>query len=132
MGKMLKALIVDDSQLICWGLATVLSRESCHVTTVYNGKDALAEVAGDIYDMVFLDANLPDINWLDVLAGLRKASPGAEIVIMTRDARGDNRKQAMEKGAFRFLEKPFTLGDIHVIVKEMSTACVKWRERVTL
>lgn len=129
---MLRALVVADNELICWGLERILSSQGMLVTIVDNGKDALSETQDASYNLVFLDINLPDMSGLDVLAGIRRASPTLEVVIMASDVNGDDIKQALEKGASQFLEKPFDVYKVNDIVKKMSFASLKRRERFTL
>jgi DNA-binding NtrC family response regulator len=116
MKKNRKVLIVDDSRLICWAVGKALSAASCHVTPVYNGRDALKEIVNTQYYLVFLDIYLPDMNGLAVLDEIKKAAPETIVVVMSADGSDNNKKLARKKGASHFIEKPFDLSEIRDII----------------
>ena len=113
-------LVVDDDNLICWGLEKEFAGLGLAARIVENGMDALAELRRQPYDTVFLDIRLPDSNGLDLLPEINRISPDATIVIMSGNASDTNRQRAFEGGAVKFLEKPFDLSEVHGIL--MSTS----------
>ncbi len=112
-------LVVDDNKLTCWGLEKVISSQDLLVTTVNNGSDAISEIRNTEYSSVFLDINLPDISGLEVLREIMKSSPATKVIIMTADNTEDNRKKAMEIGAFHFIGKPFSIPEIKDVLQNV-------------
>jgi DNA-binding NtrC family response regulator len=108
----MKVLIVDDNQLICFGLGRMLSRLSLFHRAVEDGANALAEVRATFYDLVFLDIRLPDANGLDLMKELRWVSPETKIVIISSDGSETNVRRALSEGALRFLHKPFDPSEV--------------------
>lgn len=105
-------LIVDDNQLVCWGLGRTLSRKKIAHHAVTDGKHALSEVLRTFYDLVFLDIHLPDANGLDLMQEIRRISPGTRVVIISSDGSENNIRRALQGGALRFLEKPWENSEI--------------------
>ena len=113
-----KVLVVDDDNLICWGLEKEFAVLGHATRVVENGADALSELRRQPYDTVFLDIRLPDSNGLDLLPEINRISPDATIIIMSGMASEANRQRAFEGGAVKFLEKPFDLSEVHAILRD--------------
>lgn len=103
----MKALIVEDNQLVSWGLGKALSRRGILHRAVENGADALKEVRSTFYDLIFLDIRLPDANGLEMLPEILRISPGTKVIVISSDGSENNIRRAMAAGAVRFMEKPF-------------------------
>lgn len=103
----MKVLIVDDNELVCLGLGGTLGRRNIVHHAVEDGKNALSEIRGTFYDLVFLDIHLPDANGLDLLLEIRRISPDTQVVILSSDGSEDNVRRALAAGALRFIEKPY-------------------------
>jgi DNA-binding response OmpR family regulator len=108
----MKVLIVDDNQLLCLGLGRTLALRNIVHHAVGDGKNALSEVRGTFYDLVFLDIHLPDANGLDLMREIRRISPETKIVILSSDGSEDNVRRALAAGALRFIEKPYEIPEV--------------------
>jgi len=113
----LKVLIVDDNELVCLGLGRTLSRRNIVHHSVEDGKNALSEVRGTFYDLVFLDIHLPDANGLDLMQEIRRISPGTKIVILSSDGAENNVRRALAAGALRFMEKPYDNSEVMEVLE---------------
>lgn len=113
----MKVLIVDDNRLLCWGMGGMLSKRNIVHRIVEDGKNALSEVRGTFYDLVFLDIHLPDANGLDLLQEIRRISPGTKVVIISSDGSENNVRRALAAGALRFMEKPFDNSEVMAVVE---------------
>jgi signal transduction histidine kinase len=108
-----RVLVVDDQDVICEVLRTLLRREGFDVETCADGKSALAKLGATAYDVVLLDKNLPDISGLEVLAQARKLRADLEIIMITGYASLDSALSALRRGAYDYLVKPFAdLGEV--------------------
>jgi CheY-like chemotaxis protein len=119
MSEKCNLLIIDDNSLTCWGLEKVISAQDLLVRTVNSGRDALAEVSGASYDVVFLDINLPDVSGFEVLRAIRIISPGTRVIMMSSDNTDDNRKVAGELGAAWFMGKPFSISEVKEVLRDI-------------
>ena len=113
----LKVLIVDDNKLLCWGMGRMLEKRNIAHQVAEDGKNALSEVRGTFYDLVFMDIHLPDANGLDLMQEIRKISPGTKIVIISSDGSENNVRRALAEGALRFMEKPFDISEVMAVVE---------------
>lgn len=117
---MKRILVVDDEELILWGLSKIilsLGDFDREIKTVDNGKDAAAEIDTCSYDMCFLDIHIPDGDGLDLMRRAKQVSPGTKVVMMTSYDLDDAVKKEIQENAYRFVPKPFNLLQIREIVQ---------------
>jgi DNA-binding response OmpR family regulator len=112
-----KVLIVDDNELVCLGLGRTLGRRNIVHHSVEDGKNALSEIRGTFYDLVFLDIHLPDANGLDLLQEIRRISPDTQVVILSSDGSENNVRRALAAGALRFMEKPYDISEVMEVLE---------------
>ncbi|MBU0968646.1 MAG: response regulator [Proteobacteria bacterium] len=117
-------LIVDDNELILFGLAKALSHESFNVTTADTGTAALEKLSSCRYDLCLLDIHLPDFNGLDLMKFIKDMCPDTKVVIMSASyfnsaTISEDLQQATSNGACRFVAKPFSLCEITEVVRTL-------------
>src|SRR5437867_810022 len=122
-GSMLHALLVDDDVNFALGLAEVVSREGFATKTANTLKEAKAEIARSVPDVLLVDLHLPDGSGLDLFKEL-EGSPGAEIILITGQATVDTAVEAMRRGASDYLVKPVDFAR----VKQVLTNVARTRE----
>lgn len=105
-------LVVDDEHLIRHFLASALRQDDTTVTAVSCGKDALDEIDRTFYNLCFLDIHLPDMNGLDIMKTVRKASPATNIVILTASEVDAEMMKSIRENANLLVAKPFDLEQI--------------------
>jgi two-component system, NtrC family, nitrogen regulation response regulator GlnG len=109
MGSMSSILIIDDEEPIAWALRRAFEREGFRVEVSATAEDGLAKARQHPPDVVFLDVRLPGMDGLTALGELKKAAPGAAIVVITAHGNLNTAVKAVEGGAFDYLAKPFEL-----------------------
>jgi len=114
-----KILVVDDNELIGWGLKKGLSSRGDSVSVMADMGRALDALATERHEIVFLDIHLPDGNGLDLLDRIRNESPETRVVVITANPTERDRDRALRSGAYRFLAKPFSISEIRGIVAEI-------------
>lgn len=116
-----KLLIVDDEQDMLNLLARTLSGElPCATATATNAYQAQALLDADSYDLILLDIRMPGMDGMEFLARVRQDHPDVTVVMMTAYGTIDVAVEAIKKGAYDFLTKPFDLDKvIHIISKAL-------------
>jgi NtrC-family two-component system response regulator AlgB len=117
----LSILIVDDEPTIRRVLSVALEAEGHQVIAVSNEKDALAEANRRYFDMALVDLRLGAESGMDLIAEFRTACPWMKSVIITAYASIDNAVEAMRRGAFDYLPKPFTHDQVVVLVRKVAS-----------
>jgi DNA-binding NtrC family response regulator len=112
-----RVLVIDDEEGIRDGLRTLLQAEGVAIETSSTVEDAVDRIAQRTFDVIFLDFNMPGANGLEVLPTLRRATPAADVVVLTGYGTVTNTVEAMRRGAFDVIEKPFTQDRILSVVR---------------
>ncbi len=102
-----RILVVDDEQLIREILADFLSMEGFWVRTAEDGAAALVELSRQHYDLVLSDLKMPNMGGLELLKSIQKHTPSVVTVIMTGFGTVETAIDAMKRGAYDYILKPF-------------------------
>ena len=122
----LRVLVVDDEALIRWSVAETLSDCGYQVVETGDASGARSAVGDGIaFDVVLLDYRLPDSDDLGLLASIRHAVPGAQVIMMTAFGKPEVVRGALELGVFRVVNKPFEMEAIAHLVAEAARACTR-------
>jgi DNA-binding NtrC family response regulator len=115
------ALVVDDEDGVRELLAEHLSAKGIPVTAVSDGAAAIEAIARQSgrFGLVFADLHLPKSDGMAVLEAARAANSSAYVVIITGYATLDSAIRAVRLGAYDYLTKPFSLGQIDVILRRI-------------
>ena len=111
-------LIVDDEQSYRQLLSLVFGDAGYNVKTAGNGREALDLLKTEAVDMIVSDVRMPDIDGIDMLRALRETMPDVGIVFMTAHASVEAAREAFKLGADDFIEKPFDVDELKLIVKK--------------
>jgi DNA-binding NtrC family response regulator len=121
-----KALIVDDEPTICRACEKILSREGYWVKVAYSGKQALALLEQEPFDILFTDLKMSEIGGMELLETLRTRFPDVVPVVLTGYATIASAVETMKLGAFDYLPKPFTPDEMAAVAKKA------WEKRQSL
>jgi two-component system nitrogen regulation response regulator GlnG len=111
-----RVLIADDEESIRMVLGTALAQAGHDVETVASGSDALAALGAGDFDVAILDIRMPDVNGLDVLERIRATDNAVIPIVVTAQNTMTNAIEAMKRGAFNYLTKPFDLDEVRTLV----------------
>ena len=105
-------LIADDEIAIRELVGEVLSGEGHEVTLAEDGKDALVKFNRTWHEIVFSDIRMPNMNGIELLTAIKKINQNTQFIVMTSHASIDNSIDALKKGAFDYILKPFENLDV--------------------
>ncbi|HEX8184301.1 MAG TPA: sigma-54 dependent transcriptional regulator, partial [Blastocatellia bacterium] len=101
-------LIVDDETSITDALGIILAELDCDVKVAGTVAEAMNLLRGSQFDLVFTDLRLPDATGIELLTYVKGETPDTEVILMTAHGSLDVTIEAIKKGAYYYLEKPFT------------------------
>jgi two-component system phosphate regulon sensor histidine kinase PhoR len=113
-----RVLVVDDEKRIRDACQTMLSMEGFEVAMAATGDEGLAKIEAEHFDIVLLDLMMPGISGFDALDRVKSLHPDTAIIVITGYATLEHTIEAMKKGAFDLLPKPFSPQDLRVVIKK--------------
>ncbi len=111
-------LIVDDEQSYRQLLKLVFEGDGYSIRTAMNGLEALEMLNSEPAEVIITDVRMPDMNGIDLLRGAREKYPDIGVVLMTAFATVETAREAFKLGADDFIQKPFDVEELKIIVKK--------------
>jgi len=111
-------LVIDDEERVREGCRKVLVRDGYNVTIAKSGDIGLSLVEQQHYDLILLDLMMPSLSGFDVLAHVKKLHPDTVIIVISGYATVENSIEAMKRGAFDFIPKPFSPEQLRVLTRK--------------
>ena len=111
-------LIVDDEQLVRWSLRERLRQDGHAISEAGTAASAVEQVAAGGVDLLLLDFRLPDGDGLAVLRRVKELAPETLVILMTAFSTVENAVEAMRLGAYHYVNKPFNLDEVALIVEK--------------
>jgi DNA-binding NtrC family response regulator len=113
-----RLLVVDDEPTICDALRAALSAEGYAVQAVESAIQAIAELERGEFDLVLADLSLPRVSGLELLDRVKKSWPGVEVIVITGQGSIATAVDAIKRGAYHYVTKPFTADEILHLVSQ--------------
>lgn len=101
-----RILVVDDEANLRHTVARVLQRAGFEVTTAASGKEGLALLSQQTFDLVFMDIRMPDMNGLETLQAITANHPKLPVILFTGQPDLNSAVSALRQGALDYLQKP--------------------------
>jgi DNA-binding response OmpR family regulator len=105
-------LVVEDEPILAQQVRRALERAGHQVETAHEGPAAVETAAGEHFDLVVLDVNLPGCNGFEVLEHLRHHAAPPRVLMLTARAELENRVRGLQAGADDYLTKPFAMEEL--------------------
>lgn len=119
----LRVLIVDNDPAHAQAMSESLDRVGAYRCTVAtSGPEGARRIAQDVFDIVITDLVMSDVDGMEILSRAKQALPGAEVVMVTGHASVPKAVEAMQLGAFNFLEKPITPVRLRTVAEKAADA----------
>jgi len=110
-------LVADDEESIRWVLATALGEAGHRVEQVEGGEAALERLTRGDIDVALVDIRMPDLDGLTLLTRLRERQVATPVIVITAQNTMNNAIEAMKRGAFEYVTKPFDIEEVQLLVE---------------
>jgi DNA-binding NtrC family response regulator len=125
-------MVIDDEESMCKFMQIMLQKEGYDVITSQSSYQALNLLKQKNYDLVIADLMMPELNGLELLSRVKSLDPDANFIVMTAYASVDTAIEALKKGAYDYLTKPFKVDEIRIAVKKALEQKRITRENISL
>lgn len=115
-----RILIADDEESMRWVLSKALRKKGFQVDLASDGGQALRQIQEQSYDLAIVDIKMPVMSGLALLEKARELRPDMLVVVMTAESSMKNAVEAMKRGAYDYITKPFDLEVIDAIIEKVS------------
>ncbi len=112
-----RILVVDDHAEMGHMLVDQLGDAGYVAECAADGREALRRVRAELPDLVITDLRMDEVDGFDVLAGVHEVDPDVPVIVMTAFGAIDTAVEAIKRGAYHYLTKPFQLGEVLVFVE---------------
>lgn len=116
-----KILVIEDEAQVRQSYDDMLEFFGYEVESVPNGREGMARITKNDYDIVVTDLNMPEMNGIDVLKYIKKKKPYIEVIVITGYATLENAIEAMKVGAYDYFAKPIDIEHVRIVLSK----CVK-------
>ena len=122
MAEGLEVLLLDDEPIVGKRLKPALGKIGCNVEVFEDPKKALERIDQKEFDIVVTDIRMDEVDGLQVLEHVRQSSERTKVIMITGYAMMAVAREAMEKGAFDFIAKPFKPDDLRQVIAKAAKA----------
>lgn len=116
-----RILVVDDEENARIGLSKLLEKEGFEVESVANGFEALNYLNRQQVNLIVTDINMPEMNGITFLKELNKSFPQSNVIMITAYGGVESYIEAMNLGAFEYINKPIKIDELKSILKKIFT-----------
>jgi DNA-binding NtrC family response regulator len=126
----LKIIIAEDEDITRKHLFFALKREGYNVVATKNGREALEQIEQEQFDVLITDIRMPEMNGIELLEKVKEKYYGIEVMVITGYGSIDSAVEAMKKGAYEYITKPFNLDELIIKVKNLHERKILKKENV--
>jgi DNA-binding NtrC family response regulator len=127
-----RVLVIDDEPVVGLSCQRILRPEGYEVVCRQDPRAGLeAALSGD-FDVILLDLKMPGLDGLEILQRVKAAGVPSEVVIVTGYSTVESAVEAMRQGAADYLSKPFSPGQLKLVLEKVSQRSVLIRENAAL
>ena len=123
-GRTLRVLVAEDNPINQKVASSMLHKIGCHADIAGNGREALERARERLYDLVFMDCQMPEMDGFEATVAIRQQETGSErvpIVAMTAHAMPSDRERCLAAGMDDYLTKPIS-------VEQLREVIARWRD----
>lgn len=127
-----KIIVAEDEDITRKHLLKALTREGYEAVGAKNGREALARIESEHFDVLITDIKMPEMNGMDLLEKVKEKHYGTEVLVITGFGSIDSAVEAMKKGAYEYITKPFNLDELIMKVKNIHERTALKRQNIAL
>jgi two-component system response regulator HydG len=117
-GPPLRILIVDNDQALAYAMEESLAKVGHPVTVATSGGEGARKIETDHFDIIITDLVMNDVDGMEILNRAKQFLPDSQVIMVTGHATISKAVEAMQLGAFNFLEKPITPNRLRATVEK--------------
>jgi len=123
-------LVIDDERSVTDSLRLILTDAGFHVLTAQSFAESSAVLSQTQFDLVITDFCLPDASGMDLITCIKSDTPETEVILMTGHGSLDITIEAIKRGAYYYIEKPYTVDQLHTLVaRALGSATLKYENQ---
>ena len=127
-----RILIAEDEEITLNNILDTLQDEGYEVTATKNGSDALQRLDKEHFDVLITDIKMPGLSGMELLEKVREAYPAMEVILITGFGSIGSAVEAMRKGAYDYITKPFDLDELTLRVRKIMEQRALKKENLAL
>ena len=127
-----RVLLVDNDRALAHSMSESLERVGYPCTVATSGSQGVERIEQDTFDVIFTDLVMSDVDGMQVLARAKQALPDSEVIVVTGHASVPKAVEAMQQGAFSFLEKPITPDKLRAVASKAADKVYLRRQNLEL
>jgi two-component system response regulator HydG len=128
----IRLLIVDNDEALARAMEESLVKVGYECVVATSGPEGARKIDTDSFDLVVTDLVMNDIDGMEILARSREKLPDAEVILVTGHATVPKAVEAMQQGAFNFLEKPISTTRLRAVCEKAADAIRLKRQNLEL
>src|SRR5512134_987800 len=113
-----RVLIVDDDESVRWVLKKALEKDGLTTVLAKDAAEAFTRLQDGDIAVVLMDIRMPGMSGLDALERVRNEGRNVSVIIMTAQSTMQNAIEAMRRGAYDYITKPFDLDEVSILVRK--------------
>lgn len=128
----IRVLVVDNDEALARAMEESLAKVGYEVVVATSGPEGARRIETDTFDIVITDLVMNEVDGMEILARARQVLPDAEVILVTGHATVPKAVEAMQQGAFNFLEKPISSARLRAICEKAADAVRLKRQNLEL
>jgi DNA-binding NtrC family response regulator len=113
-----RLLLIDDEEMALINLEHILKKQGYDIVTADTGPKGLDLAKGGGFDVVLTDLRMEKVDGMRILEESRRSNPACEVIMITGYATVDSAIEAMKKGAYHYISKPYRIDAVRKVVSE--------------
>jgi DNA-binding NtrC family response regulator len=122
MSSKLDILVLDDEPIVGKRLKPALEKEGHRIEVFEDARAALARLGEHEFDIVVTDVRMDDVDGIQVLEAVQAMSQRTRVILITGYATVELAHEALAKGAFDFIAKPFKPQDLRAVIEKAASS----------
>ena len=113
-----KSILIVDDDIAHRTMLRILLGWEYEIVEADCGSVAIEKVRKNPYDLVLMDVCMPEINGVEALGKIKASNPQIPVIMMTAYSSGETAAEALQKGAYDYLTKPFDFDTLRLIIEK--------------